>query len=117
MDKRIERVLILIRKKLDTEDIATMVGTEELGRSVEKMIDSLDKLIYHRDFFGKNSPEILFIKEMKMTLKEMVRVNTYADIEHVKFRIHGMRLNKSGRLRSSLNHEKSRSTRADPSRT
>lgn len=102
MDKRIENVLILIRKKLDDEEVSMRASTGELKRSMEKMINSLDKLIYHRDFFGKCNSDILFIKEMKMMMKEMVAVNSYTEIERVKFRIDGLRLNTRMRLRSSL---------------
>ncbi len=98
-------------KKLDTEDCIN----DGRYREVKEVRGENDQFfgqtdLPHRDFFGKNSPDILFIKEMRMMLKKMVSVNTYADIEHVKYRIDGMKLNKSGRLRSSLKHEKPRST-------
>jgi hypothetical protein len=106
MDKRIEGLLIRISEKLDTQDIGNRAMFEETRRSMEKMINSLDKLIYDHDYFGKNSPEIMFLKEIKMMLKDAIAVNAYTDIDCIKRRIDGMKLNQKARLRSSFSQSK-----------
>lgn len=94
--------MVRIRKKLDSHDLSKKSSHEEMNRSVGKMIDSLDKLIYDSDYFGKNIPEIVQLAELKTMMKEVDVVNDHLYIERIKHKIDRILLNKRARLRLSF---------------
>jgi predicted component of type VI protein secretion system len=100
VERRIEGVLIRIREKLDSHDSVIMASPEETVRSVGKMINSLDKLIYDPNYYGKNIPEIRQIVEVKKMLKDVDHPRH--DIEHIKRAIDVMLYTKKERLRRAL---------------
>ncbi len=102
MEKRVEGVLVRIRKKLDSHDLEKTASGEDVNRSIGKMINSLDKLIYDSNYFGKNIPEIVQLGELKMMLKEVSVVNDHLCIERVKHKIDRILLTKRARLRLSF---------------
>ncbi|HEY3420887.1 MAG TPA: hypothetical protein VGK23_10070 [Methanomassiliicoccales archaeon] len=91
-----------IRTKLDTDDLSQKANPEEVHRSVGKMINSLDKLIYDSNYFGKNIPEINQLTEVKRMLKDVGSVNEHPDIERIKYAIDGILYTKRAMLRRSL---------------
>jgi len=102
MEKRVEGVLVRIRAKLDSYDLSKKANHEDVNKSVGKMINSLDKLIYDSNYFGKNIPEIVQLAELKMMLKEVSVVNDHLCIERVKHKIDRILLTKRARLRLSF---------------
>ena len=102
MEKRVEGVLVRIRAKLDSYDLSKKANHEDVNKSVGKMINSLDKLIYDSTYFGKNMPEIIELSELKKMLKEVDVVNHHLYIERVKHKIDRILLNKRARLRLSF---------------
>ena len=74
MDIKIKGVLKRIITKLDEIDdsINHSVKTQEddIKRVLEKLVDSLDRLIYDENYFGKPYPEVLILYELRALLKE-----------------------------------------------
>ena len=74
MDIKIKGVLIRISKKLDdiddSIDHSLKIKEDEIKRVLEKMVDSLDRLIYDEHYFGKPYPEVLALYELRTLLKE-----------------------------------------------
>ena len=101
MDKKTEGVLVRIREKLDRHDQIKHERPDEARRSVEKMIDSLDKLIYHHHYFGKPVPVRESLSEIKTLLKE-VTVDVHTDIECVKNTIDSVLNTRKAKLRMSF---------------
>jgi hypothetical protein len=74
MDIKIKGVLIRISKKLDqiddSIDQSLKIKEDEIKRLLEKMVDSLDRLIYDENYFGKPYPEVQALYELRTLLKE-----------------------------------------------
>ena len=74
MDIKIKGVLVRICKKLDkiddSIDHSIKVKEDEIKRVLEKLVDSLDRLIYDENYFGKPYPEILVLHELRTLLKD-----------------------------------------------
>jgi len=74
MDNKIKGVLIRISKKLDaidnSIDHSIKNKEDEVKRVLEKLVDSLDRLIYNENYFGKPYPEVLVLYELRTLLKE-----------------------------------------------
>jgi hypothetical protein len=101
-ERRINGVLTRIRIKLDTHDPDRGTSPEETIRSVGKMINSLDKLIYDSNYYGKNIPEINQIVEVKKMLKDVGVVYDILHIEHIKHKIDSIVPTKRSMLRLSF---------------
>jgi hypothetical protein len=102
MERRIEGVLERIREKLDRNDPTKKENPEEAIKSIDKMINSLDKLIYDPNYFGKNIPEIGKIAELKRMLKDMVDSGSHSDMERIKRMIDRMLSTRRAKLRVKL---------------
>ena len=74
MDIKIKGVLIRICKKLDkiddSIDHSIKAKEDDIKRVLEKLVDSLDRLIYDENYFGKPYPEILVLHELRTLLKD-----------------------------------------------
>jgi hypothetical protein len=74
MDIKIKGVLIRISKKLDdiddSIDHSLKIKEDEIKRVLEKMVNSLDRLIYDENYFGKPYPEVQALYELRTLLKE-----------------------------------------------
>ena len=74
MDIKIKGVLIRISKKLDeidnSIDHSIKNKEDDIKRVLEKLVDSLDRLIYNENYFGKQYPEVLVLYELRTLLKE-----------------------------------------------
>jgi hypothetical protein len=74
MDIKIKGVLVRICKKLDkiddTIDHSIKAKEEDIKKVLEKLVDSLDRLIYDENYFGKPYPEIQVLHELKTLLKD-----------------------------------------------
>ena len=74
MDIKIKGVLIRIGRKLDkiddSIDHSIKAKEDEIKRVLEKLVDSLDRLIYDENYFGKPYPEILVLHELRTLLKD-----------------------------------------------
>jgi hypothetical protein len=74
MDNKIKGVLIRISRKLDqidnSIDHSIKNKEDDIKRVLEKLVDSLDRLIYHENYFGKQYPEVLVLYELRTLLKE-----------------------------------------------
>jgi hypothetical protein len=74
MDIKIKGVLKRISNKLDEIDdsLDHHIKTKEadIKKILEKMVDSIDRLIYDEKYFGKPYPEVLVLYEVRALLKE-----------------------------------------------
>jgi hypothetical protein len=74
MDSKIKGVLIRISKKLDevddSIDLSIKNKEDEIKKVLGKLVNSLDRLIYHENYFGKQYPEVLVLYELRTLLKE-----------------------------------------------
>jgi len=74
MDIKIKGVLVRISKKLDeiddSIDLSLKSKEGDIKRALEKLVNSLDRLIYDENYFGKPYPEVQVLHELKTLLKE-----------------------------------------------
>ncbi len=94
MDIKIKGVLVRIWKKLDeiddSIDHSIKNKEDEIKQVLEKLVDSLDKLIYNENFFGKPYPEVLVLHELKTLLKEADGPALEPNIKKTKETIYGL---------------------------
>jgi hypothetical protein len=91
MDIKIKGVLVRISKKLDAIDdaidLSIKTKEEEIAKVLGKLVDSLDRLIYDENYFGKPYPEVLVLYELRALLKEVDGSTLETNIKQTKDKI------------------------------
>jgi len=100
MENKIKMLLIRIRIKLDDLDGNVKYSRNEILKRIKRIENSLDKVIFDSNCFGRCESEIQFLKD----LKKMFEINNFTpeNIRKIKYTIDARLPTKDAQLRVAL---------------
>jgi hypothetical protein len=100
MENKIKLLLIRIRNKLDDLDGNVKYSRNEILKRLKSIENSLDKVIFDSNCFGRCESEIQFLRD----LKKMLEINNFTpeNIRMIKSTIDARLPTKDAKLRTAL---------------